>query len=196
MSRSNSCCREPERSSSSSRSWVLRSSASLRPTSSVSIASRAFSRRTSPSGVWGSFPPAPFSSGCSRAMRVLSGSVALLRSGAALGHAAPVLEVFVAALHERAEGGEVLAEHRGAQPLDRLGESLERLGAVVVQALDLVVQLRALLRYAARHVQLRIEGGGGHARELRGRLPALSERGEEGDVERVAEAQHVGDQPV
>ena len=109
---------------------------------------------------------------------------------------APVLQIIAAAAHQRNECRVILRQHGGAQPLDRLGERLQGLRTVVVQALYFIIQIRALLGDAAGDIQLRIEGGAGQARQFRRGLAALGERGEEGDVERVRETEHVGDQAV
>ena len=71
------------------------------------------------------------------------------RSRTPLGDCPPVFEIFAPAPHERCERLEILGDHRGAQPLHGLRQRLERLGAVIVEALDFEIQLRALLRHAA-----------------------------------------------
>ena len=80
--------------------------------------------------------------------------------------------------------------------LDRLLKRQQRLPTVLVEALNLEVQLRALRRDAARDLHLRIEGGARQARQPRRGLAAFRERGEECDVERMRQAEHVGDQPI
>src|ERR1700733_13921716 len=188
MSRSNSWLREPARSSSSSRSWVLRSSESLRPTSTVSAARRAFSRLFSCSSSIARENTASFSgdplSGCR-----MANSWSFRRG-------APVLQIIAPAAHQSNEGLMVLGQDCGAQPLDGLGEGFQRLGAVVVEALYFIIQLGTLLGDAAGDIELRIEGGARDARQFWGRFTADGECVEERDVERVRKTEHVGDQPV
>src|SRR5256885_12107743 len=188
MSRSNSCDSEPARSSSSSRSCVLRSSESLRPPCSVSAARRACSVRISPTSslrsvAAGASPPR--GPGCDRSMARESSR----SSGAALHQAAPIGEIIAPAAHQSNEGGVVLRQHRGAQALDRLGQGLERLRAVVIEALYFIIQLGTFPGDLAGHIQLGVEGRARHARQPWRRLTAVRERGEECDVEGVPEAQ-------
>src|SRR6185437_1703397 len=103
----------------------------------------------------------------------------------ALRDGAPVLEVLAALTHQRDEDVMVARYHRRAQALDCLGQGLERFRAVVVEALDLEVELRTLLRHAARDVELRVESGAREPRQTRRSLAAFRERSEECDVESV-----------
>jgi dihydroflavonol-4-reductase len=80
--------------------------------------------------------------------------------------------------------------------LDRVQQGGQRLGAVVVERLDLEVKVRVLLGHAGGDAQLGVERGRRQLGQRRRRLAALGERGEEGDVERVREAEDVGDQAV
>ena len=109
---------------------------------------------------------------------------------------APALEVSLAACHQPAEALEVVRAHDRAQPLDRVEQRRERLGAVVVERLDLEVEVRVLRRDLRGDAELRVERRRRQRREPRRGLAALGERGEERDVERVRQPEHVGDQPV
>src|SRR5690606_37261340 len=88
----------------------------------------------------------------SRAWRTWSEAIS-----AATFHIAP------ARLHQLDEPSLVSAFHQPAYSRGRFRQSMERLAAVLVERLNVVVQVRVVLRYEARDAQLRVEGG---AREL------------------------------
>ena len=101
-----------------------------------------------------------------------------------------------ASLHHGDELGPVAGDDRVPELLDRIAQRLQRLASVLVQALDLEIQIGILRSHACGHVDLRVVCRAGELRETRSRLTAAGQRGEECDVERVGQTQHVRDQPV
>src|ERR1700679_259308 len=134
MRRSSNCASELARSSSSSRSCVLRSRASFRLTSSLRSSKRSCKRRFSLSNAR------------------TSSSVATIRreglSGTALGHVATVFEVITALSHQGGERVLVLREHSRPNALYRFAKGFQRLRAIVVETLDFEIQFGTLLRDA------------------------------------------------
>src|SRR5581483_10564058 len=66
-------------------------------------------------------------------------------SGTPLCHTAAVLQVIASLAHQSLEGIRILRDDRRANPFDRLRQGFERLCSVIIETLDFVIQLRALL---------------------------------------------------
>src|SRR5581483_2780446 len=124
----------------------------------------------------------------------------LLPADEALGpprrHAATILEIIAALLHDGYESIVILRHDDCTDAFDRLRERLERFCPVIVEALDLVIQLRTFLRHAACDIELCVERRTRHARKLRRGLATPGQRREECNVECVRKPEYVGDQPV
>src|SRR5580698_9632988 len=148
-----SWARELARSSVSSRSWVLRRTSSLRAAAAVISTTRAVSSRFSRSRT-----PKRSRASPSRGMSAWALGMARLPSGPPLGHAAPVFQVLAAAIHQRHEGVMVLGQDSGADAFHSLRQGLQRFSAEIIETLDLIIKLRALLRHARGHIELRIKG--------------------------------------
>ncbi len=84
----------------------------------------------------------------------------------------------------------------GANPFHGARQGIERFGAVVVQALNFVVQVRALLCDPRSHIELRVECRARHPGQLGRCLAALGQRGEKRDVQCVRKPENVRDQAV
>src|SRR5580698_603529 len=140
------------RSSVSSRSCVLRRTSSLRAAAAVSSSSFAVNSRFSRSR-------------SSSRSRGWAWDIGRLRLSPPLSDATSILEVLTTTRHQRHERIMVLRQHCGANALHRLRERLERLGAEIIEALDLIIKLRTLLRHARRHLELRVERRARHLRE-------------------------------
>src|SRR5690349_2699345 len=85
-----------------------------------------------------------------------------LYSGAAPRHRTAILQIIAPLAHQSNERVVVSRQYRSAKALYRFCKRFERFGAVVVQALDFVIQVRAFLRHACGYVELRVERGAGH----------------------------------
>ena len=105
-------------------------------------------------------------------------------------------QVLVAAAHHVDEGIRIVVVHRAVQAFHGRAQRAQRLLAIGVQALDLVVKVRVLGRHPGRDVELRIESRARHARKARRVLAALGERREERDIERVRQPEHKSDQAI
>src|SRR5262245_24189259 len=180
-------------SNSSSRSWVLRRITSLLAASAVSLCRRAVSSRISSRSC-------AAASLCSTnwervdSLRVMSVSgLATSCSGPDL---AAVIQIGPATGHQAGELRLVAARYDVHQTSDPLLQRRHGLASILIEILNLEVQRRTLSRHATRDIELRVESRAGEARELWHRLTALSKRGEEGDIESVRQAQHIGDQPI
>ena len=90
----------------------------------------------------------------------------------------------------------ILRQHRTTNRLDRFGERLERLGAVIIESLDFVIELRALLRHPRGDIELRVERRARELREARRRFPAIGKSREERDVERMRQPENISDKSI
>jgi len=107
-----------------------------------------------------------------------------------------ILQIGLPAAHQSGETGGILVCDQRLQPGHGLNQGRERVAAVLVERLDLEVKSRTLACHQRSDCELRVEGRTGQPREARRGLAALGEGGKKRDVDRVREAEHVGNQPV